>query len=1124
MNLYKLLLQIPLAFILLASVNITQLSAQNRAGQGQQRVQQDTPILIEGVVVDDFGEPLAGAAVKVKGRGTVGTACDKDGRFYLRVPSDMRTLVVSFMGMETQEVTYKGKALRVEMKPSSKQLNEVEYVETGYQRMPRKDMVGVYTTIKAEDVVNNALVSVDQMLQGQVAGMAVQNTSSRVGGSTSITIRGTSTLLGNKDPLWVVDGIIQPDALSLDVSGGVTGDLKNIIGNQISWLNPDDIEEITVLRDASATAIYGSKASNGVIVITTKKSGGDHLSVRYSANMTVRQRPNYGMFDFMNSKERIQFGKEAYDAGARYKNEPVMQQYTYEGLMNMFNNHKISEEQFVNQMEFLETVNTDWFDVLTRNSFSNKHNLSLTGGSNKTTFNTSFSYSNNKGTSIGDDLNQFTARINVTTQVSKKFRLNFNINTSTSKHMGYGGNATPEGYARKTSRAIPLYDQDGDRVYYNQRYYYKYNSNQLLYGYNILNELEHSYSQNRASRYSISVDGDYQILPWLHYQIVGSYAKNQNDTESFAGEETSYIQTTYRGYALGEAQYGSALYQAAMLPYGGELTNYTTNSESFNMQHKIQISKTFAESHRLNILSGLEIRSEQYRNAATTTYGYVPERGEIVVTPTYPGDIVPIGTVQDTQLGALTSLYEGGKWSRTTTDNNYVSMFATVAYSYKGRYVVNTNVRSDASNRFGQDVNRRFEPTYSFGLSWHASEEEWFKKYVSWVNRLNVRASYGIQGYTVSTMSPELIASYQGVMTGYNEYYSVVSSIPNPYLKWERTKTWNLGVDFGVFKNLSFNFNYYGRRSNAIVKQTVAEEYGKRSLYMNGGIITNSGVELTCNFTPIQKKNFVWTLTFNTSKNYNKYGSSNYLANKLDPLNRTDFLSGNSSRPLVSGKPVSAFWSYDFAGLDPQTGYPTFNKLKGADGSNPETYLTYTGQTEPKFTGGLSTRIRYREFSFSATFSSLMGYKKRLSNPYSDFGTNCKIPDPYYNLSKELNDRWKQAGDELKTNIPALFTEISTENLLIELPDGTSGNSIYEMWALSTCRVADASFLRCSNMNLSYYLPKKYCEKFKAVSCNFSAGLTNPFVIASKRWRGFDPELGNSVMSRMVTIGVSVGF
>lgn len=205
--------------------------------------------------------------------------------------------------------------------------------------------------MKGEDVLMPAYQTIDQMLQGKVAGLMVVNSSSRVGSAPKLTIRGKATILGNTDPLWVVDGVIQEDPISIDATAAMTTDMKELIGNQVSWLNPQDIENITVLKDASATAIYGSKASNGVIVITTKKGSAERTSIRYSANFSVRQRPNYDLFDFMNSQERIQFSKEAYDAGVRYQGDPLPQIYTYEGLMAMFNKHMISEADFMKQME-----------------------------------------------------------------------------------------------------------------------------------------------------------------------------------------------------------------------------------------------------------------------------------------------------------------------------------------------------------------------------------------------------------------------------------------------------------------------------------------------------------------------------------------------------------------------------------------------------------------------------------------------------------------------------------------------------------------------------------------------------------------------------------------------------
>ena len=343
---------------------------------------------VTGVVVDENGEFLPGASVVImKDKKMVrGTSTGIEGEFKIEVNIDGSgyELVVSYLGSKDKRIKLTNeninKMLDIHLVPDEGMLEEVTIVEDGYARLPRKDMVGAFTTVKADDIMMPAYQSIDQMLQGKVAGMSVVNTSARVGSSPKITIRGTSTILGNTSPLWVVDGVIQEDALTIDLSSSLTSDMKELIGNQISWLNPQDIDNITVLKDASATAIYGSKASNGVIVITTKKGTPGRINVSYSTNVSVRERPTYEIYDFMNSYERIQFSKEAYEAGVRYQSTPLPQIYTYEGLMAMFNKRMIDEEQFSAYLQRLETENTDWFKLLTRNSVSQNHNLSVSGG------------------------------------------------------------------------------------------------------------------------------------------------------------------------------------------------------------------------------------------------------------------------------------------------------------------------------------------------------------------------------------------------------------------------------------------------------------------------------------------------------------------------------------------------------------------------------------------------------------------------------------------------------------------------------------------------------------------------------------------------------------------------
>lgn len=1112
--------------LLLCAFAISVLSVSTPPMYAQSATEHATERLIKGEVVDEEGEPLPGATIRIKGSKGVGaaTTTNGDGEFSLRYNGTSRTatIAVSYIGMVTKDVTVDFKnPVKVTLESDALKLSEVTVVDDGYNRLPRRDMVGAYTTIKAEDVVIPGYSSIDQMLQGRVAGMVVSNSSSRVGSSPSIKIRGTSTILGNTSPLWVVDGVIQPDPIELSASETLTEDMATLIGNQVSWLNPLDIETITVLKDASATAIYGSKASNGVIVITTKKGSAERLAVRYSGTLTIRERSKYEDYDKMNSLERIQFSKEAYDAGCRYASAPVAQIYSYEGLMSMFNSRQITAEQFAHYMQRLETVNTDWLDILTRNSISNSHNLSISGGTSKVTYNASFGYNSNKGIEVGNDENQLTSRLNVGIDFSKRLHVDVNMNGSVRDMDAYAGGVSPQAYALQTSRSLPLYNEDGSLAYYQNEYSYSYGiSKQRLYGYNILNEMANTYSKNQNKTFSTSINASFKIIEPLTYQFVGNVNQSTNSTESYIGENASYIETMYRGFPAGTEEYGSPTYKEALLPRGGQLANTNSSTTSYSMTHKLQYSQRFAEKHSLNGLAGFEMRSIKNKSNTSTIWGYIPERGQTVIMPPPPSQIEGSGVPDWGILDGY--LRYGNGWNSHERTDNYLSLFSVLAYSYDNRYVVNANFRWDASNRFGQDTNHQFNPTYSFGFSWRIAQEHFIEDNVWWLNQFNLRATYGIQGNVVNSVSPELLASYGGYKDYYNQFVSSISSIPNPYLKWESTKSWNLGIDLQVFNKITMNFEYYSRSSNALTSQSISEEYGRPTMQLNGGKLHNHGLEMTFNYTPFSNKDFAWTFGFNLSKNWNRSETPENIMRANKPQ-LSEFLNGGT--PLKEGYPVSGFWSYSFAGLDAE-GYPTFNLLdfETADVDiDPTTFLVYSGEKEAYFTSGLNTRLRYKDISLSASFSALVGGYKRLPNPYSGFDTEGRLPSPFENLSKTLNDRWKQPGDEAYTDIPALWTATNRQPK-VSLPDGSPAQNIYSVWAYSDARVVNGSFLRCNNISLTYYLPTAWCNKFGAQSLSVSANASNLFVIADSRWNGYDPELGSSRMPHMYSFGLNVSF
>ena len=1075
-------------------------------------------ITIKGRLFMADSTTVPGATVILKGTST-GVITDMAGEFTITIPEmEAPVLVFSFMGLKTKEVKYTGqKIMMVLMEEDSKAMDEV--VVTGYQSVNRRDMVGSYTTVRASDIMMPSYNTIDQMLQGRVAGMVVMNTSSRVGTSPKIKIRGTTTLVGNQSPLWVVDGIIQEDPLEINTTDLFTQDFKDIIGNQISWLNPMDIETITVLKDASATAVYGSKASNGVIVITTKKGKVDRMTINYTGNMSINTKPNYGMFNYMNSKERVIFAQEVFNAGTSYVQEPIKQPYTYEGTMRMYLDGDISYDDFMQKKHYFETVNTDWFDLLTQTAVSHNHNLSVSGGTEKMTYNISLGYNDSEGQEIGNSSERMTGRVGVGVNLRKNIRIDASINGSTTTNKGFGKDVNPMSYATTMNRAIPAYDENGEPVFYQVAGGYEYNSRVKSLAYNFINERDNSGSRIEETHLSASLNFSWDILDWLKYEFTGGYTRAQNNNETWSLEKTYYIASKFRGYDYGTVEPGGAEFKAAMLPFGGVLATIDGLSSSYNIQNKLLVSKTFNEDHRLNVMLGMELRSSSVKSNANRVFGYVPDRGEKLVKPTPPDVFEGIGKSYE-DWGILKDLFSGD-WNRVKNTDNFLSYFATIAYSLKNRYVFNFSIRNDESNRFGQDANKRFDPTYSFGASWRVVDEPWMESIVGFVNSLNLRVTYGIQGNAATRLGPDLVLSQQGVADVYNQYYSKISRLPNPNLSWERTKSWNFGLDMQLIDMFNVALDYYTRSSNAIVSQDIPFEYGRTSMDINGGKIRNSGVEFTVSFSPIQTKDWALSISLNSSKNWNKAGNQQYTSK------RGEYLSGASGKILKKGYSVTGFWSYSFAGLSAEDGHPLFNYLDVPEEErnskvDPTTFLVYSGDKEPSFTGGLSLGLRWKDFSLSTNFSLLLGAKKRLPSPYTGFPNGgLNVPKELDNLSKDLNDRWKKPGDEKKTIIPGVV--IPGQNYSQVLPDNGSDYWI-SMWEQSDVMVVDASFLRCNQLSLSWNVNREWCKKMGLKTLSVNAGVSNLFVIASKKFNGFDPELGNSVQPKNYSLGVNIGF
>ncbi|OKZ18987.1 MAG: hypothetical protein BHV81_06630 [Butyricimonas synergistica] len=1053
----------------------------------------DKFVIVKGKVIDSKKEPLPGVTVLLKGM-TIGTVTDSKGNFSIRVPQGVDTLIVSFIGMQTEYLKLEKDKLEytVVMKEDVTQLGEV--VVTGYQEFDRSRMAGSVSSIKAEDLHFSGTNTLEQALQGRLPGVVITNTSGLVGVRQKTRVRGTSTLLGSQEPIWVVDGIIQEDPLPFDAQ------TFNSVGSSISWLNPSDIESITVLKDASSTAIYGVRAANGVIVIKTKRGKTGAASISYSASLNVAEQVTYDKLELMNSKERVAVSREIFQRGltASWTNNNI----GYAGVLKLYLDKEISGDEFERRVAKLETTNTDWFDILFRNPFSHNHSISVSGGSEDIRYYTSLSYNSTKGTAVGNDSESYGANVGLDMTVTNKFRASFSLSGSHGTTKGFTI-VNPYEYATKTNRAIAAYEDNGDLSYYQK---------ESGYLFNIINERDESGTSNKTFSLNSNLNLNYDFTESLKFQMLGSVNVASVIGEAWATERTEYI-AKIRGYNYGVYKAVDAEYKNSQLPVGGEYSQDENKSVSWNWRNSLSYDKVFNEIHALTTMLGVELSSTKNTGYSSTTYGYLKYRGKSFAQV----PIVRTNPYGNTQYA--NELLE--KFTRKITDKktNQFGAYLTMNYAYDGKYVVNFSVRLDASNRFGRYANENFNPVWAGGLRWNVSRETWFNKQ-NIVSDLSLRFSYGYQRNMATNYSPSLIVKVPtgsaSEITDQNTGDDLleISSLPYEDLRWEKTSSYNYGVDMGLFQNkIRVGFEYYLKKGkDMITSLLVPREYGIENMPVNGGSMNNSGWELSVSFTPVRTKNFTWDMGLNTSKNNNKITEVG-----IQNLTWRTVVGGEYYK---KGYPVSSFWAFDCEGIDQQTGYPIIN-LDVHDGSDPlndpTAYMRYAGKLDPDFTGGLTMSFRYKQLSLSTNFYLQVGGKKFLMTAYE----SQTLPSEYENLSSELNNRWKP-GD---TN--AKFPGLPDKNVVNSLlPDTKTYTNVYEMYNYSNVRVVNASSLKCNSIALNYSFPEQLAKRFGVKYISMGASMSNPFTIASKDFKGRDPEVatGAQPVTSSYSFNLSVTF
>lgn len=1099
--------------------------------------------MITGKVIDEKGEAMPGARVTVRMRGGLEShsVSDNNGVFSFATTGNEERIYVSYIGYEeTQQFVKKGKKNYVfSLKPDASLIDEV--VVTGYNTIDKRKLTSAITTITDKDLDFKGALNVGQMLEGKITGLMTMTTSATPGASPSMRLRGTTTFTGSREPLWVIDGIIYENPVPLSADDINSLDNINLIGNAITGLNPQDIARIDVLKDASATAIYGTRAANGVIVVTTKTGEAGKTHINYSFNAQGQRRPHYSDFELMTSKQRIDVSREIMDRGLYFQTMP--ERYGYEGAMMDYWDKNITFTEFQNRVSQMEANNTDWFGTLYRNSFSQTHNVSLSGGTSSTRYYASVGYDKDQGSEINTDLQRFTARMNLTSHVTNRVSVDLRMSGSYQDANYNNPMYSVFDEAYYTNRIFPAYDEDGSIAYIQKLITEDQTTHKKVYGkYNILNELSNSSQSVKNKSINLTGNLNWDIMKGLRYTTTVGLTTTSNFVENTIGEKTFYC-SQLRGYDYGVTPPRADAYEQSRLLEGGIWSNSTTTQLAYLWRNQLNYNFDLNNLHFFNFDLGHEVTSTKYRGQSSGLIpGYMPDQGETFVN-------YWAGSYEDSKryYWYLRQWFMGNGDVKATsfptiTDkkNNTLSFYLTATYSLKNYFSLNFNIRNDGSNQFGQYENAKFNPVWS--VSGRTNLQEYgFLRDAKWIDMLSIRASYGYRG-SVPTATPYLIISTPKTNSTTGELSAQIRDYPNANLKWEKTSTWNTGLDAAFLNNrlsLGVDF-YYSRSTDLITNRAVSLINGTTSLYYNNGIATNTGIEVMVNGTLIRTRDFQWRASLNYSYNKNTVEQGIVGDNMYG-----DYIRGSV---ILDGSSVDGFYSYQFAGLD-QYGLPRFKNLTDLPSGLSrdevlQTVMTYSGTRTPRSYGGFSTELRYKGVTLRAQFTYKLGYKQRLLALYQD--GNPALPQPENNMNSAFVDRWRQPGDEANTVIPGLT------NVSLNIPTGSEsindqnryqytmvdyeylryvGPSTYGGWYMydnSDARVAKCDHIRFHALTLGYDLPSKWLSHIGIANCRLDFQAQNIAVWTfDKKLRGQDPDqvasIGLPVLPTF-NFGIQLGF
>ena len=1078
-----------------------------------------------GQVTDTDGAPVIGAGLVCIEKNTAGTTTDLDGNFSITLPAGAKTVKFSSVGMKElvyQLIPGRTENVRIIMEWENTELDQV--VVTGYAQTSVKRITGSVAVLNSEKFEAKAISSVDALMQGEVAGVSIKSLSGQPGTQAKITIRGSNNITGSSAPLWVVDGVpLQSESPALSSEQLATGGFDNIFVNGIGNINPNDIESITILKDAAAAAIYGSRAANGVIVVTTKKGEAGKMRISYNNTFSWSFKPERSL-NLMNSSEKLSWEDELWNefSAAKYAASLTDNTVIYPvvgivgqiraglGSFSSMKGDKAAQDKYI---ESLRNVDTNWYNLLFRNSFSQGHHLSLSGGSGKSTYYVALGLNDEDGMLIHNDYRRYNVNAKMTLTPTDWARIDVGMEAARQESKMPYSTVDPFYYAFFSNPYERAYNADGsyaaDNTWFTLGYYNGRGAEQVMpkNGFNIIRELDSNYSKTANTNGTFRAQTDFRIIEPLHFVGLVSYSYSNNSTDKVIDK---YSYSAFRDRLGSDDRSQTNLY--------GNISQNRTNRNSYVARGHFSFNKTFAETHTVNLLAGAELRGSGSNTIFTKRYNYDPKTG----TTSLP----QISGPQDEWLSEVEKL-NGEYFSKT----RYASFYASADYYMGKSIVLNASFRTDGSSNFGS--NKQFNPTWSAGAAWHIGEEAWMKKALPALSHATLRAAYGFTGDVNTSTSHLLVIQYLQQQYRYfgDETFNLgtIPSAPNPDLGWEKTQDAKAGLDFGLWKDrLTLNTEYYYRLSTDVVTSSpVQSTTGFTHVYFNAADIMNSGIELTLNGKIIQTKDWGLSAAVNFAYNYNK-------VLKYNPVSKSGITSKDR---YVEGYPTGAIFSGKYAGIASDTGLYQFELRPDAtistatDLNKPDNYRYFLGTTIAPYTGGFNLSASWRQlrlsisgvYSFGCKTYENFRYPASYSNAsHSGVSTETvqsQFSDLYgnhLNVEKDRTNRWT-ATHTTGVKYPRIYDYFDGKyNFASYNPmDSSIIDAVY---------LKNNSYLRIKSIILTYSLPGAAVKKMRMRGLSFNVSLNNFFTFT--KYDGMDPEIPGATYptTRSVSAGMNIEF